>query len=608
MKRLSIIILLNLLILFQLKAQINIELLLPDNVNTKDDTILLCQESYIFTANITYENGDVFNDTTTFFSWDFGDNTYDEAIFLKQASHSYSGGAFYLSLYVRDENGVEATRTYPVFVSMEPYFYDTKADSEEYCKWDKIKLTGNIIPHPFEYKPDSSKTYNDGKLISDDAQLTSTVNFRLYDDGQTLENIDSLHSIRIDMEHSSSSDLEIILTCPNNTEIVLKNAGGENAVFGEPVISDEEFWDRGESYNYYWVNAPAYGSMDNNSMVLYHDYTDVNGNNYTHQAYYPSGTYASYESLKTLEGCPLNGEWKLSFIDHASQNNGFLFSWGLVFTDEIEAGLWEFENMYDFRNTTWLDNETNKIRSVNLDGTALAQRLEGEHEPLEYADHNFIFQIQDDYGCYYDTTLTIKVVKPEIIADPEEGEVPVEVQLKTEANWIESYMWDFGDRTNSIEPDPVHEYTEGGTTEEPKFYDIILIATSENGCQDSDTLSFKAREPDSNFTVPNIFTPNAASNNIFKVIPGGSDDIDPKDRLRGPDDQILRFEKFDMRIYSRWGHLLYKTSNWEEGWDGKIGGLRQAEEAVYFYVIKAEGKDKKKHNKRGHLYLYRGGN
>jgi len=607
MKRLLIVLIFNLLILFSLNAQINIELILPTGVKTDGDTLFLCQDTYIFTANVSYTDGSQFNDTTTWFSWNYGDNDFDNGDFMKSVSHKFNGGAYYFTVAVEDENKVKAQRVYPVIVSVNPYFKDTKAESDEYCKWDKIKLTGKILPEKFEYQPDSSKNLPLGELISNEEEFSSSVQFRLFDYGQTLENIDSLRAIRINMEHSNSSELEIRLKCPNNTEVVLKNADGDAAFLGEPVVNEDNFWDRGKAYNYSWVNSPAFGTMSESSVVLFHDYKDVLGNEYTNQSYLPSGTYASYQSLKALVGCPMNGDWTLTIVDHAAINNGFVFSWALVFSDKIEAGMWEFENKYDYRDAYWY-NENNDVRSLFFDGTAFAQRIEGEHQAFEYKDHEFMFVAIDNFGCTYDTSITVKIVKPDIVMTPEEGEVPIDVSFKTEAKWVNNYNWNFGDRTTSIESAPQHEYTEGGTSDEPKYYEIILTATSETGCVDKDTVKFKAREPSSNFTVPNIFTPESTINNIFKVVPGGTDEVDPKNGSKRGDDQILRFESFDFKIYSRWGGLIFSTDNWEEGWDGTINGNRNAEEAVYFYAIKAVGKDKKKHNKKGHLLLYRGTN
>ncbi|MEX0595482.1 MAG: T9SS type B sorting domain-containing protein, partial [Candidatus Paceibacterota bacterium] len=41
----------------------------------------------------------------------------------------------------------------------------------------------------------------------------------------------------------------------------------------------------------------------------------------------------------------------------------------------------------------------------------------------------------------------------------------------------------------------------------------------------------------------------------------------------------------DMRIYNRWGELLYQNESTQIGWDGKFKG-EKVQEGVYMYLIK----------------------
>ena len=45
-------------------------------------------------------------------------------------------------------------------------------------------------------------------------------------------------------------------------------------------------------------------------------------------------------------------------------------------------------------------------------------------------------------------------------------------------------------------------------------------------------------------------------------------------------------------IYNRWGELIYKWNSVEAGWDGKTLSGTNAPDGVYFYIIKAIGKDR----------------
>lgn len=66
--------------------------------------------------------------------------------------------------------------------------------------------------------------------------------------------------------------------------------------------------------------------------------------------------------------------------------------------------------------------------------------------------------------------------------------------------------------------------------------------------------------------LPNIFTPGLTINNIF--------------RIRAPDS----VEIIDLKIFDRWGNLIYDNDNSEQEWDGTIDG-NPAPSDVYIYTV-----------------------
>jgi gliding motility-associated-like protein len=67
--------------------------------------------------------------------------------------------------------------------------------------------------------------------------------------------------------------------------------------------------------------------------------------------------------------------------------------------------------------------------------------------------------------------------------------------------------------------------------------------------------------------VPNVFSPNGdALNDTFK--PSSS----------------CGFASFEMKIFSRWGQLVYNSRSAEDGWNGETGG-EPAPADVYTYMI-----------------------
>jgi hypothetical protein len=60
----------------------------------------------------------------------------------------------------------------------------------------------------------------------------------------------------------------------------------------------------------------------------------------------PSGDYSSFDDLTDLLGCPLNGEWTIHVEDLWLLDNGFIFSWSILFDQSIYPNLETFYARY----------------------------------------------------------------------------------------------------------------------------------------------------------------------------------------------------------------------------------------------------------------------
>jgi hypothetical protein len=98
---------------------------------------------------------------------------------------------------------------------------------------------------------------------------------------------------------------------------------------------------------------------------------------------------------------------------------------------------------------------------------------------------------------------------------------------------------------------------------------FILTASSNGRCMQSDTLNAKVvKGPD--IYVPSGFVPGGVSNtNGFAAIPVG----------------IAQF--YFLKVFNRWGQLLFSTSDAQKGWDGKWKGIPQP---MGVYVWMTSGK------------------
>lgn len=107
-----------------------------------------------------------------------------------------------------------------------------------------------------------------------------------------------------------------------------------------------------------------------------------------------------------------------------------------------------------------------------------------------------------------------------------------------------NFFWYFGDTTSSTLINPSHTYADSGT------YTVTLIVSNAIGCTDSVSHTF-VLFPDLYFYFPNSFTPNSDGNN---------------DVFTGKGYGILHYT---MKIYDRWGDLIFTSNETDPGWDGK---------------------------------------
>jgi gliding motility-associated-like protein len=115
---------------------------------------------------------------------------------------------------------------------------------------------------------------------------------------------------------------------------------------------------------------------------------------------------------------------------------------------------------------------------------------------------------------------------------------------------IDSWNWTFGPFGNSIIQNPTFVYPDTG------YSDVILIVTNIHGCADTAYGGIMI-DPIQVFYAPNAFTPNSnGKNDVFRVYGDG-----------------IEFSTFEMAIYNRWGERIFKTNDYNEGWNGAINNI-----------------------------------
>lgn len=152
-----------------------------------------------------------------------------------------------------------------------------------------------------------------------------------------------------------------------------------------------------------------------------------------------------------------------------------------------------------------------------------------------------------------------------------------------------SYEWNFGDGSISSDSDPNHQY-EITTGELP----VTLIARGQGGCDDSITVFVSLLVIPDNDTVeiylPNTFTPDGNEFNQY-LKPVFNESVDPN--------------LYTMKVFNRWGELIFETNDVNVGWDGAYQNAASPSGAYAWEVSFTDKHTFKKYRYSGQVFLLR---
>lgn len=129
---------------------------------------------------------------------------------------------------------------------------------------------------------------------------------------------------------------------------------------------------------------------------------------------------------------------------------------------------------------------------------------------------------------------------------------------------IVAYSWVFGDGGTSTVMNPTYSFNEIGT------FDVELTVVDDHGCEGSTSLPITII-PVYDVVIPTAFTPNPNG-------PGGSGAGGGGNWVTGDLSNdvfypFVRFvEDFRMRVFNRWGELIFESTDLRIGWDGYYRG------------------------------------
>ncbi|MEO8588717.1 MAG: PKD domain-containing protein [Flavobacteriales bacterium] len=383
----------------------------PTPVATMGGTIpaLICQGEVLnFDASASFA-APGFN--VVGYEWDFDDGTLDSTS-GPITSHSFPiPGEYLVQVTLTDDNDCESTSLVDlqIRVSTTPSFEGTMGDTT-ICLGASLDLIAVATAVPWSGLPEVN--YGAGIYLPDEngVPFESTLTVEGFPPGSTLTTTNDLPSVCASMEHSYMGDLVIFLTCPNGQSVTFHQQGGGGTYIGDAEDGETVPPTPGACWDYCWSPTATNGTWIDNLGT----------------SPLPSGTYESVQPMGQLVGCPLNGVWTFTVVDLFFIDDGFLCSWELHFNPVLLGDSSGFTPILGI----------NSPDSAYWSGPGFipdpGNPLSGFVTPSGPGSNEYTFHVTDNFGCTYDTTITVQI--PDLQLSAITG--PATVPAATEATFI----------------------------------------------------------------------------------------------------------------------------------------------------------------------------
>lgn len=316
--------------------------------------------------------------------WNFADGTVDSTSGAI-VTHSFSDPAEYVvQVTVVDDNDCASTNLVDlqVLVSTTPLFTGTTGDTT-ICQGQSLNLVSDPTAVTWSALPESN--LGDGIFLPDlqGVPFNTSITFTNFAPGQTLTDPNDLLSVCASMEHSYMGDLVIQIACPNGQTTVFHQQGGGGTYIGIPV--DDESETPGTCWEYCWSPTATNGTWVENAGGTI-----------------PAGTYESVQPFSNLIGCPLNGQWTFTITDLFAIDNGYICDWSITFNPDLFPSLTVYTPVLGQTadSASWsgqnLVSDPNNPYNATMVG-------------VSPGTFDYTFTVTDNFGCSYDTTITVTV-------------------------------------------------------------------------------------------------------------------------------------------------------------------------------------------------------
>lgn len=375
-------------------------------VDTGYIDVCIGQEITFNGRGVYSENGLIYDqsDETSTFQWNFDDGNNADT---PTATYSYDEpGGYTVQLFITDANGCTNNNliSQRVRVSPVPSFNLQNDFQGIACADDTLTLRGST-----QFSPNSNseilvttteESFGASQVLADTTFLpdgngtmySTTLQFNNFEPGQVVTDVNDIISVCLNMEHSYAGDLDLYLTCPNGNRVTFIDFNGPGLggqYFGIPIDIDADL-SPGTGYDYCFVPDPELLSIAEQAIQ---NGTDPNNA-------IASGNYTAITDSEwgNLIGCPLNGDWTINIQDNLFSDNGYIFSWGITFADYLFSDLETFT--VGIEQSSFV--ETDDLLFYSADSIVAIPNAAGNQQ--------YTYSVTDEFGCVFDTTLTIQVL------------------------------------------------------------------------------------------------------------------------------------------------------------------------------------------------------
>ncbi len=226
-----------------------------------------------------------------------------------------------------------------------------------------------------------------------------------------------------------------------------------------------------------------------------------------------------------------------------------------IITDEISIIFEEIIDVSLFSEDTLICDGEPLVLDVSFPNALSYEWQNGQTSPMVTVSQAGTYSVDIQFKCgALNDEIEVNYIDYVLVADlgPDStfcfGE---SVTLNANAPLAESFLWSDNSTVSSFVVNETGSYT----------------VTVSDGCQESRDSVFLEVISCCNIFVPNVFTPNFDGTN---------------DKLKIFSD--CEFPNFNLKIFNRWGALVYETYDQEKGWDGLFNG-EKANQGSYIWLI-----------------------